>query len=428
MSEDEPGGAGTARRLEPLGLRERVDLIDILRGLAILGILFVNIGVFSFPEGFERFHDEIFAGKADLAVKWAIRFLVEGKFYTLFSFLFGLGVAVQSSRALQRGRRFAPLYCRRLLVLLGIGLVHDLFLWNGRILIAYALLGFLLIPFHKRRPKTLLVWALILILLPLLLVPLMSLARRAAPPAPREEVSAEQMLEEREQMREEREQEMRGEFEDQLRLFREGDYAEMVGFRVRALSQTVRAVLVFGPYMLGIFLLGMWTWKKGILQRPGEHLVLIRRVQWWGLAVGVLGNLAFLLVPELLRQPVVLVRLTFGLGFLAGNPALCLFYAASVVRLAGNPRCRTALGAVIPVGRMALSNYFLQTLVCTTLFYGYGLGLFGKTGPLLNLAVILFVFVLAIVASNLWARRFRFGPAEWLWRTLTYWKVQPLKL
>ena len=380
-----------------------------------------------FNISFSQFQDEIFPGKTDLAVKWAIRALVEGKFYTLFSFLFGLGVAVQSARALQRGRSFAPLYCRRLLVLMGIALVHDLLLWNGRILVAYALLGFLLLPFHRRKPRTLLVWATILILLPLLLVPLMSLARRSAPAAPREEVSAEQLREERARRLEEREQRMRAEFEEQLALFRSADYAEMVRFRVRALPQTVRSVMVFGPYMLGIFLLGMWTWKKGILQRPGEHTVLIRRVQWWGLAVGVLGNVAFLAVPELLREPRALVQLAFGLGFLLGNPALCLFYAATIVRLAGRPRCRRALAAVVPVGRMALSNYFLQTLVCTTLFYGYGLGLFGRTGPALNLVVIVFVFALAIVASNLWARRFRFGPAEWLWRTLTYWRVQPLR-
>jgi len=202
----------------------------------------------------------------------------------------------------------------------------------------------------------------------------------------------------------------------------------MVGFRARALAVTARAILVFGPYMLGIFLLGMWTWKKGVLQRPGEHLPLIRKVQWWGLAVGLLGNVAFLLVPEWVRGPQDVVRLVFAIGFLLGNPALCLFYAASIVRLAAGPRLPRALAAVVPVGRMALSNYFLQTLLCTTLFYGYGLGLYGRTGPLLNLVVIACVFAVEIAASGLWLRRFRFGPAEWLWRSLTYGKIQPLRL
>lgn len=117
--------------LRPVGVLERIDELDILRGLAILGILFVNIHDFSFPSGFGRFHPDMFGGALDQFVRRSLQFLVETKFYSMFSFLFGLGAAVQMTRAEELGEPFAPRYSRRLLVLLAIGLVHDIFLWTG---------------------------------------------------------------------------------------------------------------------------------------------------------------------------------------------------------------------------------------------------------------------------------------------------------
>jgi uncharacterized protein len=217
--------------------------------------------------------------------------------------------------------------------------------------------------------------------------------------------------------------------EREIRLFRTGSYTEMVKFRLRSLTLTVRAVVFFAPYMLGVFLLGMWTWKFGLLRRVEEHLRLIKRLLWGGLLVGASGNFLFLILPELMRsRPTRLAGSVIGLGFFIGNPALCVFYVALIVLLARTIVGRRILAPLAAVGRMALSNYLLQSILGSLLFYSFGFALFGTTGPLANLLLTLPVFALQIVLSNAWLRKFRFGPAEWLWRSMTYGKVQSMRI
>jgi uncharacterized protein len=221
----------------------------------------------------------------------------------------------------------------------------------------------------------------------------------------------------------------RAELEREIRLFRSGRYVEMVRFRLQMLPLTLRAVVFFAPYMLGVFLLGMFTWKVGLLRRVEEHLRSIKRLLWGGLVVGASGNFAFLILPELIRsRPTLFVGSLMGLGFFIGNPALAGCYVAVIVLLARTSPGRRLLAPLAAVGRMALSNYLLQSVLGSLLFYSFGLGLFGTTGPLANLLLTLPIFALQIVLSNAWLRRFRFGPAEWLWRTMTYGKLQPLRL
>ncbi len=160
----------TGGAIRPTSEGERIVTLDVLRGLAIFGILFVNIGIFGFPEGDSEIHRELFGGTADRVIHWATQFLIEGKFYSLFSVLFGIGVAIQFDRARQTGRKAGGWYARRLLVLLAIGLVHDVFIVTGIILMTYSIVGFWLIPFLKRRPKTLLRWTVVMILIPVVVV------------------------------------------------------------------------------------------------------------------------------------------------------------------------------------------------------------------------------------------------------------------
>jgi len=153
-------------RPTPIAPHERIEVVDILRGFAIFGILTVNLLWFAHPIYIEPAGIDPGLGTVDRVARWLINFFCLGKFYSLFSFLFGFGMAVQMIRAEARGARFVRLYGRRLCVLLGIGLCHAVFLWAGDILVSYAILGFALLLFRKRRLATLIVWAGVCLLVP----------------------------------------------------------------------------------------------------------------------------------------------------------------------------------------------------------------------------------------------------------------------
>src|SRR5688500_1977833 len=146
--------------LEPVEASARNETLDVLRGFALFGILLVNMALFSWPATYAVLTtEESWTTRADKIADWVVRFVAEGKFYPLFSFLFGWGMTVQMERAKSREGSFVRFFSRRLLVLLGIGLVHAFLIWEGDILMAYAVFGFLLLAFRNRRPRTLLLWA-----------------------------------------------------------------------------------------------------------------------------------------------------------------------------------------------------------------------------------------------------------------------------
>ena len=182
-----------------------------------------------------------------------------------------------------------------------------------------------------------------------------------------------------------------------------------------------------------MFLLGLYAGRRRIFENIPAHLPLIRKVLWWGLGLGLVGNFVgyaylYLIASTLFPDPTVpsFTRVLVWLSFNIGKPALGLSYASAIILLVQRKAWKIRLGPLAAVGRMALTNYLLQTLICTTIFYGYGLGLYGKVDPTLILVLSVFIFALQILLSVWWVRRFRFGPAEWLWRTLTYGKRQPM--
>jgi len=401
--------------LGPVLGRERIEVIDMLRGLAIFGILLVNMSAFSMPEDFPA--GQVWPSLADRAVQELILFFAKGKFVALFSFLFGLGLAVQVMRAEARGARFVPVYLRRLLVLLLIGLAHTLLLWDGDILHTYALFGFPLLLFRKRPPKTLLVWAAVFLLIPMLLFAAaagFTVYRRAHPQA-LSQVIVIDPAEDKKQM------------EEDLRIYSRGTYAEMVRRRASDLPSEI-FILVGILDILALFLLGLYAGRRGIFHDVAAHLPLIRRVRWWGLGVGLVGNVVFVIggspYPSLTS-----VRQNVGaISLIISGPALGFFYASTMILLAQKEAWQRRLAPLAAVGRLALSNYLLQSLVCTTIFYSYGLGLYGKVRPVYGLALTLVIFLLQVPLSLWWLRRFQFGPMEWLWRSLTYLRLQPMRL
>jgi uncharacterized protein len=181
-------------------------------------------------------------------------------------------------------------------------------------------------------------------------------------------------------------------------------------------------------YVLAIFLLGLYAGRRRIFHDISAHLPFIRRVQRWGLIIGVAGNAAFVVEGSFSPSPTSVMQNVGALCLLLAAPAMSCFYASTIILLMQRESWRRRLAPLAAVGRMALSNYLLQSLICTVIFYSYGLALFGKVRPSLGLLLTIIIFLIQISLSVWWLRRFQFGPIEWLWRSLTYWQRQPMRV
>ena len=264
----------------PILGQERIATLDILRGVAILGILIVNMGLFSLPEGLPA--HQLWPNAVDETVERLILFFAQEKFKTLFSFLFGLSLAVQMMRDEARRARFLPLYARRLCVLLLIGAAHFLLLWDSDILHDYALLGFVLLLFRRRSFKTLLVWASIFLSIPLMFYGLTTCysITRQMNPVLMNRISFEDPAKDQKTI------------EETQRIYSRGTYTEMIELRARDLLRDLLPDTE-DAYVITIFLLGLYIGRRRIFHDVSAHRPFIRRVQVWGLMIGVAGNAAF---------------------------------------------------------------------------------------------------------------------------------------
>jgi uncharacterized protein len=404
----------------PVPPAERVELLDALRGFALLGILVINLAAFSGWPFISAAHQAALPTAAvDHQVHFLSTLLVEGKFYSLFSLLFGIGFAVQMLRAQERGIDFAPRFRRRLWVLLGIGMVHLCFFWYGDILVLYALLGFLLIPVRRFGDRPLLIAAAALILAPIAVHTAILLSGGVLPGAPLRDLARTV---------------------DAHFGFEAEDFPSLLGrigwveffqlnlagplYRFATFLDTSRALKVFG-----MFLIGFVAARRAIFRDVAAHRALLRRVLAWGLALGLAVNVAWAWItlvvsPRSLSWP----ALAETAGYALGVAPLALAYAAAFALLWQRPRWRRHLQRLAPAGRMALTNYLVQTAFGIGLFYGVGLGLTGKLGPTFVVPLAVVVFVTQVRISALWLRHCRYGPAEWLWRSLTYARRQPMRI
>lgn len=411
----------TGRLDAPVRPSQRILTIDILRGFAIFGILLVNM---------ELFHASALNMVADLnppatpleqLARWFIAFFAEGKFYSIFSFLFGLGMAIQFSRAEERNARFGRFWLRRMLVLLVFGLVHAFLFWTGDILILYAVLGMVLLLWRKARPRTLLIWTVIFLMVPLLLnlalVGLAGLGRMSAGAEAMDQIFQQQIAG------------YAAAAAEADRIYATGTYLEITAQRARDMVLMVSIWPFMAFNVLAMMILGLYAGKRHIFDDIPGHLPLLRRVLLWGLVVGLIGNAMYVYFGEHSNRAMPSAASFLSIaGQIVGAPALALFYMAGLTLLAERANWRQRLRPLADVGRMALTNYLLQTLICTTLFYGYGLGLYGKVGIAGGIVLTLAIYLLQIAFSGWWLHHFRFGPMEWLWRTLTYGQRQPMRL
>lgn len=390
----------------PVAPNERIATLDVLRGLALLGILLMNMEAFSGPLDLSFTGIDPHWQGLD---RWADAFVyvfVQGKFFTLFSLLFGAGFAVMAQRAEVAGREFTRFYLRRSLGLLGIGLVHALLLWSGDILVSYALLSFMLLAFREAPRGWLPALGVVAYLAAAVLVLLLGAMVMLLP--------ADAMATQADAAR--------SAIEAQRQVYGHGGYLQAVAQRLRDFGTALGGLLLVGPQVLGMFLIGAWFARSGAIARPGDYPRLFGWLRWAALPLG----LAVMLLSVGWQPYVAPGRFDLGtaavyaLNALAGL-LMCLGYLAWGVRWSHRLRW------LAPAGRMALSNYLLQSVLCTLLFYGYGLGLFEQMGRAWQLLFAVALFAAQVLGSHLWLKHFRFGPMEWLWRAFTYLQLPPLR-
>jgi len=413
VAQGSPSSIQQALPMGPVPETERIKMIDVLRGFALFGVLLINMRNFDLP-------GQTWIGLFDRIALWLTIGLGDSKFWTLFSFLFGLGFALQMQRAESRGAHFVTLYARRLSVLLLFGLIHHFLLYAGDILYDYAVVGFVLLLFRKLPDRTVLILALTCFLIPMgrhAVQVRLNEVQRSDPQAAR--------------LVAQREAESKREDEEWVRTFTPGSFSEVVAYRARhfvarRISMHNSLFELVGP--LPLFLLGLLVGRHRVFQNMREHLPFVRKVLPWTLALGLICT--GISITGKWPDPILPYEtpLWRGLLWYVGTLALSFSYACMVILLAQKGHWQVRFTPLAAVGRTALSNYLLQSLVFSTIFSHYGLGMAGKIGPRLNLALTVLIYGLQLPLSVWWLRHFRFGPAEWLWRTLTYGSAQPMRL
>jgi uncharacterized protein len=544
--------------LTPVAENQRIEALDVVRGFALLGIFLMNIEFFnrtfaSFDEGMPRGLTGI-----NWFASWFIAYFVQGKFWTIFSLLFGMGFAVMMARAEQAGREFKTVYLRRVLALAVFGAAHFVFLWEGDILYSYAVgaLMLMIVLYGKTRPlligiaivaglafiphlgnigvvaaglalagliaiylrsakhvnirghgvplfsfllllvgSVLVVAAAVFWLLPdgpveprlplsvfgpLLLiagwlswkyyepadkrsvrlavsiylffaiaVTASGLAQRFAPdpdagvvltgqkPAiektspeadkkveekkpkkTREERAAERKAEREKDLAEEK-----ADKEKELRIFTSGGYWETVKWSGGRFPEKAADDFGFGIVLTGMFLLGAWFVRSGVMENAGAHLPFFRKLAVYGLPIGIgIGLLGSLIAMS--HTPGDRYDgsgIAVGLSFIGNLPA-CLGYVGMVVLMLHSKTVFSRIRVLGPLGRMALTNYLTQSLICAIYFYGYAMGHWGMPRAQ-QVLFVLVVYAAQIAFSHWWLSRFHYGPMEWAWRGFTYWQV-----
>jgi len=377
---------------------QRIESLDILRGIALFGVLTVNLITAFRVSIFAQFLPaDASAGLLDAIVAGGVRHILELKAFALFSFLFGVGLGVQYQQLSQKGRTLYWL-TRRMVVLLGLGLLHLLLLWNGDILVEYAIVGLSIIPL-LRAPLWVLAVTSTLMFAVYLLFSIVGL------PVPWPEANWIQQH-----------------IVAANHVYATGSYNEILKFSIGEIPYLIPLHAAIMPRTLALFLLGVLAWRSGILRNIAEHKHLIMTVAGIGMGGG-----AALAIADATN----VIDSLFSLGQLrlavqnSATILLAIGFAATVIVVAEFPAMKRILSFFAPAGRMAFTCYIMQSVVFALVFFGYGLGQFGLHGPAEAFAFGVFFFLVQCMLSSWWLQRYRFGPLEWLWRTLMYGHSQP---
>lgn len=398
-----PGGPGpgaygaraSVNDLGPVRPESRIGLLDVLRGFALFGILVVNLGLFAFGV-IERTD----VSSADRVVSFTVATIFAGKFYLLFSFLFGYGFTLAARRAFQRNRSIVGPWARRLITLFLLGIIHGVLLFQGDILTIYGLLGLLLLALRRVRARTAVLIAAMLISVNALLISVLLMFESSIPGTSPAEIAESYNA-------------WRGGFLDVV-AERAAEYGLIQGV----------SILLAWPAVLAMFLLGLAAAKHGLLEST-DHFTTrrLRRYALIGLAVGLPGGVFNAIAEQ------GLLRGLYALGPAVSEltaPALTFAYICLIILARRTDIGDKVLTRLAPAGRMALTNYLSQSLICAFIFTGYGLGLIGRVPTAWLPVLAITIFGCQVLISDLYFRRFAIGPVEAALRTVTYLSVPRL--
>ena len=435
-------GSSASAHAEPIRQTQRLPSIDVLRGVALLGILAMNVMTFAMPMAAYS-NPTVFTDHSgsNRVTYWIVHTVFDMKMMGLFSMLFGAGVVIWSRKAdsPREARRLRWLWLRRMWWLLVIGMIHAWLIWEGDILVSYAVCGLLVLWWLRRLPAR---WMLVaaggFFVVHLLLAGAMAhntwflFSASDAAAGQREQalemgrLTAEQLADQQEMMRgflAPTETETAEELDRML-----GSWTEV--FRGRAEFSFMMQVMFLPLFVFwrssAMMLLGAALTKMGIL--TGEQPAKVyARLALVGYGVGlpmVLGGLAFNDAHGFEVASYAFPGQWFNL---VGAVPLMLGHAGLVLWIVRRGVLQGLASALARVGQMAFTNYLMQSVLCSLIFYGWGLGFAGEFGRLGQELIVVGIWAVEILWSVAWLGKFRFGPAEWLWRSLTYWELQPMR-
>ena len=412
----EPGA--TDETAAPVAPTERVEIMDVLRGVALFGVFLMNFTVFA-QAGVMATEQQLLSlpsAPLDHALSQVLAWLAMDKANTLFAFLFGLGFCMQMQRLEARGVDFVPLYRRRMTVLLILGTLHFIFFWTWDILHLYALAGFVLVAFRKLSNRALIVAGIVCAVLGRTAQKTIAEFGSASTWTGAPDPYAEAAVLERQQ------------------LSQSGDYFAIVGnFFDWAMVDYLLSGLILGWlfYALGRFFIGAWVGRHGWIERAKEFLPGWRRVLRVALPAGLIFEGAAVLLSESPLLPEHAHREFFAqMLHLAAVPVLATGYVAAVVVGFETRLGRRLLAPFAASGRMALTNYIAQSFVMGYVLFGVGpgLALAGRIGTVALTVVVIVIYCIQILVSRLWLTHLQYGPFEWLWRALTYGSLPRMRL
>lgn len=406
--------------LIPTPTQERIKVIDVVRGFALFGVFLVNTAMFNstmLESGDSALSNPwLAANTLEWLVGLFIQIFGEGKFYTIFTFLFGVGFYLFEKRAQEKGLNAKALFKRRLGYLFLFGLFNFSFVWYGDILHAYAIIGFCMVPFCNCKPKTILVWAVSLLTVFILIYSALSMLNESSAaldtPSSTEVDVGEQFMDQ---------------FTERMNaVYHSGSYLETIKFRVTAETWLVLiSLLIIGPKILAMFLLGLYVGKKDWISKLEDHMPELKRffiiaaVLAIGMSAGYvslqagafgkldsLGNFLFHVIKEL--------------SIVVSAAA----YASGIAYLYLKGKLTQLFNRLGSVGLMALTNYLIQCFLLSWLFYGHGLGLMNHLPLGAGTGITIVIFIIQMYYSPLWLRSYVQGPCEKLWRKLTYSKLK----
>jgi uncharacterized protein len=400
----------------PIADKERISTLDALRGFALLGILIMNMPAFNLP-----IYNSVMPGQWtmwwDRAAQAITDVLFAGKFNGMFSMLLAVGFTIQLQRLSERvPEKAVAIYLRRLAWLFVFGLAHS-FIWAGDVLHMYAILGLFLLAFRNLSDR-----AIIGLIAFALIYPAIEgvvLLQLTTPADTQRVVSF-----------------MKGLVAGDFAAMESGSFWVAVQQSLRTWSATYVSPMSWYVVprvyitLLTTALLGLLLGRRRFFQNVASYLPLVSRVQWWTLGAGIaMGAVyAFWSATVEQRQEPTVWRLFAVLCFRMSRLALMAFYVCLIIRAMHSDRWQRRLQPFVSMGRMPLTNYLMQTLICMIIFAGWGLGYYGQVGSALGVVVALAIFfVIQVPFSRLWLGRFQMGPMEYLWRVLTYGQLPSIR-